>query len=195
MQIQAIFIHGLGNTSDWWSPFLPSIEELGITPRFPDLPTIGPSLPDDWLKAVQNTVDSHDGPTVLIGHSLGASTAVLGACTRKVGNIFLLALPVYSPGIIPSAPTHAALSQSEGAAVARFVIKAQRRIEKVPCPAYFFIGEHDEIISSEYADSIIDNLHIIKNADHDLASSADSVSAVGETVAAACSELLGPPSN
>ncbi|MBD3319823.1 MAG: alpha/beta fold hydrolase [Chitinivibrionales bacterium] len=180
--ITALLLHGLGNTSRWWAPFIGPFRKRSIDIIAPDLPKIGPATPDDWLKMVHEILDSIPGRVVIAGHSLGSSVAVLAACRHSLAGAVFLALPVYKSGEIPSTPQQVSLEPAAGAAVARFVLKASRRVHSITCPAIHIAGDLDQVVSTSYARSILENMHVIQHTGHNLNESDECIALVTDTL-------------
>ncbi|HEY8172577.1 MAG TPA: alpha/beta hydrolase [Dehalococcoidia bacterium] len=80
----ALFVHGAWHGAWCWDRVVPSLESQGIRCVVVDLPTCDESrdgdmcLADDvW--AVRKTIDSIDGPVIVIGHSYGGMVITEGA--------------------------------------------------------------------------------------------------------------------
>jgi pimeloyl-ACP methyl ester carboxylesterase len=97
---QIVFLHGLGGTHRYWDAGLDQIEDLGRITRL-DLLGFGDS-PMPWtsytiprhLAAIRTTL-IHDGPFILVGHSLGAALALEFAALYpdQVRGLVLMGLP------------------------------------------------------------------------------------------------------
>jgi pimeloyl-ACP methyl ester carboxylesterase len=97
---QIVFLHGLGGTHRYWEAGLEEIEDLGRMTRV-DLLGFGDS-PMPWISytvprhvaAIRRAL-IHDGPFILVGHSLGAALALEYAALYpdQICGLVLIGLP------------------------------------------------------------------------------------------------------
>ena len=116
---KVLLIHGMNNDQTWWQPFLPLLNELGVTistPRMPDLEMGGP---EKWVDIVGKNIGT--SPLLLIGHSLGAAVALKAAITFHIGSVILCGIPIITDTSIPQMPAMGQLSMTAMAKIALFL--------------------------------------------------------------------------
>ncbi|WP_278314749.1 alpha/beta fold hydrolase [Lolliginicoccus levis] len=95
-----LLIHGAASDSWYWHQVTPLLEAAGHAVHAPDLPCADDAAGfDDYARvAVACVPERHAEPVVVVGHSMGAFTAVL-ACERIPGATLVLVSPMIpAPG-------------------------------------------------------------------------------------------------
>jgi carboxylesterase len=97
----ALLIHGFPGTPAENRPIAGALNAAGWTASGILLPGFGPEIEilpqktqQDWIAAVQKSIDELNadyGPVICVGFSIGGALALIGAATRKVNGLVLLA--------------------------------------------------------------------------------------------------------
>ncbi len=117
-RLRAVLLHGMGNTADWWNPFLPALRALGIEVYAPELPDLERSGPEAWVEAVKTAGSC---PDLIVGHSLGAAAALVAAVQYGSENVICLAMPAAAERALPAIPTDSSLSVTALARIGLFL--------------------------------------------------------------------------
>lgn len=175
-RVQALLVHGMGSRPAWWDPFLGPLEEIGIRGVALEMPSLADAGPEAWCAAVARRIGP--GPTVLVGHSLGAAVCLMASLDTRVDGLVLLACPPFVGGFSPQPPRAGALSVTAFARVGRFLRHACECAGRVTAPAVHLVGDADLHVPVAEARRLPFPLETVSAAGHDLGRSPAAIAAV-----------------
>lgn len=175
-RVQALLVHGMGSFPGWWDPFLAPLEAIGVRGVALEMPSLADAGPEAWCAGVVRRIGP--GPTVLVGHSLGAAVCLMASLEARVDGLILLACPPFVGGFSPQPPRTGRLSVTAVARIGRFLRRACECAARVTAPAIHLVGDADAHVPVAEARRLPFPLETVSDADHDLDRSPAAISAV-----------------
>ncbi len=180
-QVTALCIHGMNNGTSWWKPVSRYLHKCNIATVVPELPSLDEHGPEAWVEAVLEEIPP--GPSIIIGHSLGAAVAIEVTCRHHFEMVVLLSLPPFLNNFTPPPPPRNSVSMEGVARVARFMKRAcLESSHTIDTYAVHIVGDSDEYVPLEKAAQLPFKLVVVKGVSHELTMSKKAIREIGRTI-------------